>query len=339
MTIFLGLDILLIALLSLLLPIGWWRGPVKELYVTLGVLFGILLADYWARPWGRDLSDMTALTAGSGSFIVAWSFLVASTFILGYGLGATLYPAWHGWPARLLGAVVSALNGMLLLSFSLQYVRLFLLSDSNEESLEDSYVAQFLLDGIGWVLLLAAFFALPLLLYLVITGRRAYEPDYDDYDEEYDYDETYVEPSPVATRQRIRTTDQSTGALPPRVPATPRTTSASTAAAAYKADAPQRRRKPTAETRPLIVSEPQATAEPASVPHSSSADRMSDTDQHIIVPSQASDLAPSDTERPSPPSVAPVDDSGLAPGYTRCTNCHAVLSPDVSICPNCGTVK
>src|SRR4051812_26090508 len=104
MTIFLVLDVLLVALICLFMPIGWWRGPVKELYVSLGILFGVLLADYWARPWGHDLSDMTDLTSGSGSFIVAWAFLVASTFILGYGIGATLYPAWHASPARLLGA-------------------------------------------------------------------------------------------------------------------------------------------------------------------------------------------------------------------------------------------
>lgn len=338
MTIFLVLDILLILLISLFMPIGWWRGPVKELYVSLGVLFGILLADYWARPWGRDLSDMTDLTSGSGSFIIAWAFLVASTFILGYGLGATLYPAWHGTPARLLGAAIGALNGMLLLSFSLQYVRLFLLSDSNEESLEDSYVAQFLLDGIGWVLLLTAFVALPLLLYLVIDGRRAYAPDYDDYDDSYDYDDTYAAPIKPA-RQRIRIADPASTTLPPRVPATP--SAAPTAAPSYKADAPQRRRKPTADTRPLIVTEPQTTAEPAST-----ADRMSDTDPHIIIPPQAEHAEPPSEPVPDPasaPSVQTtepaVNESGLAPGYTRCTNCHAVLAPDVSICPKCGTLK
>src|SRR5436305_1064551 len=115
MSIFLILDILLIVLILLFTPIGYWRGPVKELYVSLGILFGILLADFWARPWGHDLSSSTSLTAGSGAFIVAMIFLIASTFVLGYGLGATLAPAWFSQQSRVLGAAIAALNGILLL--------------------------------------------------------------------------------------------------------------------------------------------------------------------------------------------------------------------------------
>ncbi|HMM42317.1 MAG TPA: CvpA family protein, partial [Thermomicrobiales bacterium] len=110
MSIYLVLDILLILLILLLTPIGFWRGPVKELFVTLGILFGVLLSDYWARPWGNDLADMTTLTSGSGAFLVAMIFLITSTFILGYGLGATLAPARHTTVTRVLGAGVAALG-------------------------------------------------------------------------------------------------------------------------------------------------------------------------------------------------------------------------------------
>ena len=75
---------------------------------------------------------------------------------------------------------MAALNGMLLLSYSLQYVRLFLLSDANERSLNDSFVARFLLDDIGYVLLGAALLAIPVLAYLLITGQRAYDSVDDD---------------------------------------------------------------------------------------------------------------------------------------------------------------
>ncbi|HUG15611.1 MAG TPA: CvpA family protein [Thermomicrobiales bacterium] len=353
MTIFLVLDILLILLIVLFMPIGFWRGPIKELFVTLGVIFGVLLADFWARPWGSDLTDYTELTAGSGAFIIAMTFLVASTFILGYGLGATLAPSYHGNVTRVLGAAIAAVNGALLLSFSLQYVRLHLLSTANEESLNDSFMARFLLDGIGWLLLGTAFVAVPLLLFVLVSGRRAYEPEYDEYD--YLEDEEYAEPpEPRAGYRRARVADAQTNVLPPRVPGTPREDDETI----YKAEPEPHQRRAAAETRPLIVTEPQATSEPAqpalaqprpaqpTEPEPARQEdreppstRMGDTDPHIVLPTAM--RASGATAEPA--TEQPEDEAGgrgdLAPGYARCATCHAVLSPDISICPNCGTLR
>jgi uncharacterized membrane protein required for colicin V production len=351
MSIFLVLDVLLILLIALFTPIGFWRGPVKELLVSLGVLFGILLADFWARPWGRDLADMTDLTDGSGAFIVAMTFLVASTFILGYGFGAALGPAYHSTEARLLGAFIAALNGTLLLSFALQYVRLYLLSDANEESLDDSFVSQFLLDQIGWVLMLTAIVAVPVLLYILISGRRAYELIYDDDD----YD---IVPVPAVPYDRRRTANAPTATLPPRVPGPPQERDAQT----YKTEPEPRQRRAAAETRPLVVDEPRQTAEPEPLLLNTDVDEprdFSDTDPHIVIPAEARrPPQPAPEPQPAPPSE-PADEpdiseqvtlhepprqesqraSDLAPGYERCRNCHAVLAPGVSICPNCGTLR
>ncbi len=359
MSIFLVLDVLLILLIALFTPIGYWRGPVKELFVTLGVLFGILLADFWARPWGRDLADFSDLTDGSGAFIVAMCFLVASTFILGYGIGAALGPAYHSTEARLLGAGIAALNGTLLLSFALQYFRLYLLSDANEESLDDSYVSQFLLDQVGWILMITAIVAVPILLYILISGRRAYELIYDD-----GYDD-YPQATPAvsaAAYERARTANAATSTLPPRVPGPPRESESR----AYKAEPGSRQRQAAAETRPLIVDEPRQTAEPEPMLLSTGVeearDGFNDTDPHIVIPAEArrpvqpepspTPEPPEEPERPAPqaevpepaPEPAPpapsnARSSDLAPGYERCRTCHAVLAPGVSICPNCGTLR
>ncbi len=356
MSIFLVLDVLLILLIALFTPIGYWRGPVKELFVTLGVLYGILLADFWARPWGRDLSEFSDLTAGSGAFIVAMSFLVASTFILGYGIGAALGPAYHSTEARLLGASIAALNGTLLLSFALQYVRLYLLSDANEESLNDSFVSQFLLDQIGWILMITAIIAVPVLLYILISGRRAYELIFDD-----GYDEVPLAVA-VPAYDRARTANAPTSALPPRVPGQPRESDAR----AYKAEPEAAPRQAAAETRPLIVDEPRQTAEPEPLLLDTSVEDarsgFNDTDPHIVIPAEARKPAqpqptrepepvkepsppeaaavrPEPVSEPEPPKTAPARASDLAPGYDRCRTCHAVLAPGVSICPNCGTLR
>jgi uncharacterized membrane protein required for colicin V production len=352
MSIFLVLDILLILLILLFIPIGFWRGPVKELYVTLGIFFGVLLADFWARPWGRDLADMTELTEGAAAFIVAFAFLVAATSILGYGLGAALAPAYHAIETKVLGAAVAAMNGTLLLSFSLQYVRLHLLTDANEESLNDSFMARFLLDQVGWLLMAAAFIAVPILLFTLIAGRRAYDYIYDDYGYHDEYvEDPHVEPVPY---RRSRTADAQTNVLPPRVPGVPLDDDPT-----YKAEPEPRRRRASAETRPLVVTEPRATSEPAQPIEDDVQARMGDTDPHIVLPTVQ-------RQEPESPAHAPVDDEailpnsepehevaaapreqdveqqstgGLAPGYARCSTCHAVLPPDVSICPNCGTLR
>jgi uncharacterized membrane protein required for colicin V production len=99
MSIYLVLDLLLILLIGLFAPIGYWRGPVKELLVTFGVLFGILLADFWARPWGRDLADISAIGSNGGAFVVAMTFMVTVTFVPGLWRGRRTCPGkvWPGF--------------------------------------------------------------------------------------------------------------------------------------------------------------------------------------------------------------------------------------------------
>ncbi len=339
MSIYLVLDILLILLILLLTPIGFWRGPVKELFVTLGVLFGVLLSDYWARPWGDDLADMTTLTSGSGAFLVAMIFLITSTFILGYGMGATLAPARHTTLTRVLGASVAALNGALILSFALQYIRLFLLSDINEESLDKSFVTRTLLNDIGWILLAAAIVAVPVLIYAFVTGYRAYGAD---------VVEQRIMPAaaaqPAAPRGRGATRETS---YPPRVPAT-----AGAEHPGYKAEPAIAAEPATRETRPLVVTESVHTTEPE--PEDDLALQMSDTDPHIVLPREQLDASSAAgqpaTNEPQPkpqgqatndtPEEAEAQPTGKLPeGYVHCRNCRAVLGPNMDVCPNCGTPR
>ncbi len=338
MSIYIVLDILLVLLILLLTPIGFWRGPVKELFVTLGILFGVLISDYWARPWGNDLADMTSLTSGAGAFLVAMIFLITSTFILGYGLGATLAPARHNTTTRILGAGVAALNGALILSFALQYIRLFLLSDINEESLNKSVVTRFLLNDIGWILLIAAIVAIPLLIYVLATGYRVYALSSDD-------PRIYTTAAtPIAGRGRANARD---AANPPRVPV-----SARGEHPAYKAEPPAHEQSVTNETRPVIVTESSHTTDPD--PAEDLADEMSDTDPHIVLPRQtAAEPKPKPSPAQAPalaqPEPAPqvedatgqadASESTLPTGYVHCRTCRAVLGPEMKVCPNCGTER
>lgn len=339
MSIYLVLDLLLVLLIALFAPIGYWRGPVKELLVTFGVLFGILLADFWARPWGRDLADLTAVGETGGAFVVAMAFMVSVTFILGYGLGAAIAPADFQPAARAIGALVALFNGILLVSFSLQYVRVFLLSDATEEALDDSYVVQFLLDQVGWVLLLAALIGWPLLLAVLITGRRAYEQTahYQDYsyaeaddvanEAFYDNDD---DDAPTMVFERPPAAD--TRVFPPRVPSSQRDESDQY----YKTEPPSDRSRPTDDTRVLRVNEEHQNLERTEMARSERlpAGDRTDPDMTVITP-RVDDPAQND---PVPATHSQADEQ-LTEGYTRCVNCRAVLPPDTRVCPVCGAVN
>lgn len=324
MSIFLVLDVLLLLLIALFAPIGFWRGPIKELFVTLGILFGVIMADYWARPWGSDLTEFTSLGADAGAFVMSMFFLVFATFIIGYGIGATLAPSDMLPETRAVGAAVAAFNGVLLLSFSLQYVRLFLLSDANEESLEDSFISSFLLNEIGWVLMAVAIASVPLILYVLLAGRRAYEPV-----ETHLYGPSDPMAAAIAAagaqRQPAWRSQEQQQSLPPRVPGHPRDEPRDF----YKAEPSRPVPEP---TRPLRASEQLATAEPHRRAEAPAA--FEDTDPHLIIPAGQTGLAPAPSS-----STGDQPASDLAPGYSRCRTCRAVLAPDTDVCPNCKTPR
>jgi uncharacterized membrane protein required for colicin V production len=222
---YLLLDVLLLILLALFVPIGFWRGAQREVLVTLGILLGVVLGEFWAGPWGRDLADRSGLSENGGAFLVAMLFLVGSTFLIGYGLGASFVLPTPGIAGRVVGALVAAGNGALLLGFSLRDIRLFLLQ--NEVGLfERALVARLLSESLGWLLLGGAVAALPLLIALALFGQGPVTLDYELQDEAFHRQET-------PTRR-----------FPPRAPAT----TGQQPSVAYKTEPP----RPAAEqTRPI----------------------------------------------------------------------------------------
>ena len=350
MTWNLTLDILLVVLVLLFAPIGYMRGPVKELLVMLGVTVGALSVEFWARPWGRDLDYYFDTGDDPGGFIVAVSFLMGTTFICGYGLGLLIAPWTFSIRGRLIGALVSAVNGALLVSFSLQYVRLFLLSDANEEALEESYAVSVLMNEIGWVLLGAVAVAPAVIIYGLITRRRAYdlriwddyedEEYYDEYDPEYDYlDDDGFEPDPSIYAPPVGADSHlaETRVMPPRVPAAPAGDGGS-----YKPEPEPIPFRIPETTRPLSVAE--MDEGPPSEGTVSLEDlggewfAIGDTDPSFDQPDTAAfEAVDTEAEEAEAAPQARVDDD-LPEGYARCENCHAVLPPSTGICPVCGHV-
>src|SRR5918998_995500 len=127
MDVHLALDALLVFIILLFVPIGLWRGAVREAIVAAAILLGAALAGAWARPWGDDLATRTAFEAPTGRFVVAVAALVLCTVCLGYGGGAAWRGDQPGTFGRLIGGVLAALNGVLLIGFAVSFLDRYLL--------------------------------------------------------------------------------------------------------------------------------------------------------------------------------------------------------------------
>ncbi len=154
------LDLLFVVIVALFVPIGLWRGPTKEVAVSAALLLGAALAGSWAPSWGDDLAAVVGLRAEVTRFLVALGTLILCTAGLGYGGGAALRSLSPGPGARVIGGLLAAVNGALLLGFVLRFVERYLLDGEPVGALDDGLIANLLLHHFGWLLIVAALVAL-----------------------------------------------------------------------------------------------------------------------------------------------------------------------------------
>jgi hypothetical protein len=301
--------VLLIILISLFVPIGFWRGGQREIMVTLGILLGAALADWWAHPWGSDLANLTSLRDTGGAFMVAVLFLIGSTFLLGYGAGAALPVPPPGLLARILGAIVAAGNGALILSFALRDIRVYLLPNSDSGFLDKAVIAHFLSTGVGWILLVAAVAFLPIILMMAIWGQDVMVAD-DGYVED-DYE------VPYATAQRR---------YPPRGAGMPIDSFDST----YKAEPPRSFFRSAAEETRQMVAHPSAGS--GIEPRGNLNDMQTIASRDLSDPDEATQAI----RYGKPVDTAEADAKALEEG--KCPNCHADIRDAEVYCPRCGRV-
>ncbi|HEV2109178.1 MAG TPA: CvpA family protein [Thermomicrobiales bacterium] len=148
-------DALLIGILLLIIPIGFWRGGVPEALVSGSILAGVALANAFAERWGTLTSDVVGVRASLAQLVIAQALLWGTVIVLGYGGGAI--PRSHGWSllSRVSGAILSFLNGLLLLSFSLSFIDRFSVPAESRSGIENGYLAGLLVEGTDAILLIA----------------------------------------------------------------------------------------------------------------------------------------------------------------------------------------
>ncbi|HET7036164.1 MAG TPA: CvpA family protein [Thermomicrobiaceae bacterium] len=315
MSVFVVLDILLLILIALPIPIGFWRGAQREAFVTLGILFGAALSDWWARPWGGDLAAMSGLRDSAGAFMVAMLFLVGATFLLGYGTGAALPMPPSGLIARIFGGLIAGANSALLFSFTLRNIRIFLLDNQDTNFLSHTLLAQFLSTGVGWILMGAAVLFVPIVLALALIGPSTILVE--EYEEQPAEDEYEGGFTPVPRR------------FPPRTPS-----------AGYDPN-PIYKTEPARQSYSLVEETRQMAPQPSGrlALANGGIVRSGDEPQVVVArPDHSEEGEPEEAQatRQMPRIEPDRRDEALRDGI--CPDCHADIRSAEVYCPNCGRV-
>jgi len=171
----LALDALLILILMLVVPIGLYRGGLREVCTAAGVLLGLIVAQQWSDRWGGWMADTSGIDGGVSRFVVAVAILVAFAGLIGYAAAASF--AYSPSPGgRLYGGMVALATGVLFLGALIQFVSTYLYDGVYPDVIRRGFVARALSVGFDWVLLaVSGFVLLAIVLGTVVRERETGE--------------------------------------------------------------------------------------------------------------------------------------------------------------------
>jgi uncharacterized membrane protein required for colicin V production len=147
--------------------VGYIRDLRRGLLALIGTLAGASLVSFWAAPWGQALSSR--LTGGDPqrlTFIVSCVLLLWSALVVGYGGGMLLTRAKERPPfqQRLAGALLGALNGVLVVAFLLRFA--VVSQPAFAATIQASPLAKVLYDGLPLL-----FLGVAVAITLTVLGR------------------------------------------------------------------------------------------------------------------------------------------------------------------------
>ena len=165
------LDALLLLILILAIPIGVYRGGIREGFTAAGILLGAQLAAEWAVPWGDFIGDHSSLATDASRFLVALLLLLLATAIIGYGSGIAF--TYHPGPGgRFFGGILGLLNGILFVGFVIDFVIVFLFRGSQPELVRHGYLSRGLSVGTGTILLIGCGVVIGAMLFGMLVRER-----------------------------------------------------------------------------------------------------------------------------------------------------------------------
>ncbi|MCV0404575.1 MAG: CvpA family protein [Chloroflexi bacterium] len=148
------LDILLVIIFIMMVPIGFYRGGLRELCVSGALMLGILMAGEWADRWKGLYERIFDVGESSATFLTAITIAFGITALIGYG-GSSVLSYQPGPGGRLYGAYLALFNAMVVAGFLINLYVALIVPNSETESITTGIVARTLSQDFGWVLLIA----------------------------------------------------------------------------------------------------------------------------------------------------------------------------------------
>jgi len=140
------LDAAIVAGALLFALIGFLRGVQREVFATAAILGGWAMASAWTDRWADDLADLIAISQTTAGFVITIGLLIGSLFILGWGAGSAVGAPPRSIGQRVAGAILGAINGVLLASYALDTYRAYLADADGRAFLDATRVARTVLD-------------------------------------------------------------------------------------------------------------------------------------------------------------------------------------------------
>lgn len=148
------LDFLLVIVFLMMVPIGFYRGGLRELCVSAGLLLGIMMSDAWAGRWSGLYERLFGMSEGSATFLMGVTIAFLITALIGYG-GSAVLTYQPGPGGRLYGAYLALFNAMIVAGYLINLFVTYIRPSADDEAVTTGIVARTLSEGFGSVLLVA----------------------------------------------------------------------------------------------------------------------------------------------------------------------------------------
>lgn len=148
------LDFLLLIIFLMMVPIGFYRGGLREMCVSGGLLLGILMSQSWGERWATLFERLFDMGEGGAAFLMNIVITFGITAFIGYG-GSAAFSYRPGPGGRLYGAYLALFNAMIATGFLINMYSEFVVPEGNVEPVTSGIIARSLSDGFGTVLLIA----------------------------------------------------------------------------------------------------------------------------------------------------------------------------------------
>ena len=149
------LDFLLVIIFLMMVPIGFYRGGLRELCTSSGLLLGILLAQSWGRDWSSLFTRLFDWSDGAAEFLMSALIVIVSAAVIGYG-GSAAFTYQPGPGGRLYGAFLSFFGALIFAGYLINLYGETIAPTRTGEPVTSGIVARTLSEDFGVILLVAA---------------------------------------------------------------------------------------------------------------------------------------------------------------------------------------